>query len=262
MKTKQSEVVVILTAHKIQCGTEDRNVSAQARYIFNRNRARAAQLEQICMEPANLGVDLENLRGALTSYLQNKWPSSTDETGRITVLAQQDDSDTWIIFTGSTKKDKPLPKPKRSMPMGSNDKEEQDEMTNAQAKEEARKRYGKNFLIIRDPMKSSPRQRRQAHRDYIQHTILLKARTDIPPRVRRQVDTSMHIANKVSTYYQYKIGTLMRLDFDFVVFTMYVQGDSWEDCFAKLQTQSDDKKRKQLWGVSGDGTFHDKPKGG
>ena len=32
--------------------------------------------------------------------------------------------------------------------MGLNDEEGQDEMTNAQALEEARKRYGKNFLII------------------------------------------------------------------------------------------------------------------
>ena len=146
----------------------------------------------------------------------------------------------------------------RSTPMGLNDEEERDEMTNSQAKEEARKRYGKNFLIIKDPMKSSPRQRRQARRDYIQHTVLLKARTDLPPKVRRQVDASMHVANKVSTYYQYKIGTIMRWDIDFVVFTMYVEGDSWEDCFTKLKIQSDDKKIKKIWGVSSNGTYTDR----
>ena len=68
----------------------------------------------------------------------------------------------------------------------------------------------------------------------------------------------MRFAHRLSTYYQYKIGTCMRWETDFYVFTMYVEGDSWEDCFAKLENQSEDKKRKKLWGVAGDGTYTDK----
>lgn len=277
MKIKQLEVVVILTEHKIQCGTEDRNVSAQARYIFSRDRARPAELEQICGEPASRAVDLQAMRSALTLYLQNKWPNSIDERGHLTILGRLDDCNTWVFQTGSAKKVKPLPKPKwksggkkkRALArkpaaaaegnkgMQLRDDYEKD-MTKEQAQIAARKLYGKNFGLIKDYWESSPEQRLAAKREFRRHMYILKSSTDVPPKVRHGIESLMHSANKLSTYYQYKIGTIGWRSFDFSVFTMYVEGDSWNDCFRKLKIQSEDKKREKLWGVSGDGTFHDK----
>lgn len=280
MEIKQLEVVVILTGHKIQCGTDERSMAAKARYIFGRDRARQVQLERICVEPANLDPCLETLRGALTSYLQNKWPKPVDKTGCITVVARLDDNDTWMFLTGSAKHDKPGCKPKRrasgdetnalagnskvvnegDMAMELMDDGEPD-MTRAQAKAAARVRYGKDFHVIKDHLQSSPEQRLEAELDYQNHIEVLKTPGTLPPVIIKKMEASMRFAHRLSTYYQYKIGTRKHWALDFSVFTMYVEGDSWNDCLKKLKVKSDDKKRKRLWGVSGDGTFHDKSKG-
>ena len=280
MEIKQLEVVVILTGHKIRCGTDDRSMAAKARYIFGRDRARQVQLEQICVEPANLGPCLETLRGALTLYLQNKWPKPVYKTAYITVLARLDDNDNRMFLTGSAKHDKPGCKLKRrasgdetntlagnskvvnegDMAMELMDDGEPD-MTREQAKRAARKLYGKNFMLVRDSKESSPEQRLEAELDYQNHIEVLKTPGTLPPVIIKKMEASMRFAHRLSTYYQYKIGTRKHWALDFSVFTMYVEGDSWNDCLRKLKIKSDDKKRKRLWGVSGDGTFHDKSKG-
>lgn len=139
-----------------------------------------------------------------------------------------------------------------------NEQGEEEEMTRAQAKAAARVRYGKNFHVIKDHLLSSPEQRETAEQDYLNHVEVLKTPGTLPQVILKKMEASMRFAHRLSTYYQYKIGTCMRWETDFYVFTMYVEGDSWEDCFAKLEKHSEDKKIKKLWGVASDGTYTDK----
>ncbi len=274
MKTTQFEIVVILTDHKIQSVKEPRMVPARARYIFSRDSVRPPQLEQICGEPASLAVDLQAMRGALTLYLQNNWPVSIIETGRITVLGRLDDSATWVFLLGSAKKDKPQPRLKsksrreqnennfaqRSTGMALNDTNDAEKSyTLREAHNAARLWFGKKAKVLRDPAKSSPALRRKAKRYYLHAEEIIKTcGNDIPPVIFDGMNKQMHLAKTRSTYYQFKIGSLHRYDLNCAVFTVYVEGDSWHDCFEKLRIRKEDKQRKKLWGVSGDGTFHDK----
>lgn len=60
----------------------------------------------------------------------------------------------------------------------------------------------------------------------------------------------MRFAHRLSTYYQYKIGTRKHWALDFSVFTMYVEGDSWNDCL-KTKSQIGRQKEKKTMGSVG-----------
>jgi hypothetical protein len=275
MKTTQFEIVVILTDHKIRSVKEPRMVPAQARYIFSRNGIRPPQLEQICGEPASLAVELQAMRGALTLYLQNNWPVSIIEAGRITVLGRLDDSATWVFLLGSAKKDKPQPKLKsksrreqngqnftqRTTGVALNDTNDNDEKsyTYWEARAAARKWFGKNARILQDYTKSSPDLRQEAKRySLYAEEIIGACGQDVPKRVFDMWNKQMHLAKAKSTYYQFKIGRLFHFGQGCTIFVGYAEGDSWHDCLETLRIRNEDKHRKRIWGVSGDGTFHDK----
>ncbi len=142
--------------------------------------------------------------------------------------------------------------------MGVNDTNDDGEKiyTLKEAQAAARKWLGKKAKLLRDSAKSSPQMRRKAKRYYLHAENIIKTcGSDIPPVIFEGMNKQMHLAKTKSTYYQYKIGSMHRYDLSYAVFTVYVEGDSWHDCFEKLRIRKEDRQRKKLWGVSSDRTY-------
>ncbi len=142
--------------------------------------------------------------------------------------------------------------------MGINDTNDNEERsyTLREAHNAARQWFGKKARILRDSAKSSPKTRRIAKRYYLHAEQVIEAcGKDIPQQIFDGMNKQMHLAKARSTYYQFKIGSLHNYGSDCSVFAVYVEGDSWHDCFEKLRIRKEDKHRKKIWGVSGDGTY-------